>query len=303
FPNGTIAQRVLLHQTKEPEAIAAKRPDAPAGLVAICQRMMAKSPSARYQSATAVSEALADWIKRFDSGETVAATASQSHSDEELTLAPLDDEPRSRGPLANAGADASRAAKGDTTTVERRENPKANPSLSGKSPPAKAPGSSIKSAPGKPPAAKPTPGSSIKAAPGKPPTAGNAARGASGSSIKSPGKGPGNRSGARPSSHPGQKPLPPGQPKLPRDPSDADDPLAAPLPGAALLDDLLSDAALLSASSGSQPALLAAGTTLAPPTGKLGKRSRWDSPWFLILIGTLLGVGLAVLIILWRIFG
>jgi serine/threonine protein kinase len=293
FPDGTIAQRILLHQTKQPEAISIKRPDVPAGLLAICQRMMAKSPSARYQSATEASQALADWIKRFDAGETDVATAFKSQSDEELTLAPLDDEPRGHAlPSSPASAgDSSRAAKGDTTTVERRDNPKTNPSLSGKSPPANAPGSSIKGAPGKPPSGKPTPGSSIKAAPGRPPAAGNVARGPSGSSIKGSPNKPAPRSGQKPA---------PSRPKGPADSSDSADRSAAPLPGAGLLDELLSDPAILSA-SGSQPNLLA-GAPLPAPGARLGRKNRWDSPWFLIFIGTLLGLGLVVLFILWRLF-
>lgn len=62
FPDGTLPQRLMKHQTAEPTSIAKQRQGAPAELVAICQRMMAKSPDKRYQTATEVAEALAGWL-------------------------------------------------------------------------------------------------------------------------------------------------------------------------------------------------------------------------------------------------
>lgn len=62
FPEGTLPQRLMMHQKSPPPSITEKRPDAPADLVQICLKMMAKKPAARYQSATDVAEALADWL-------------------------------------------------------------------------------------------------------------------------------------------------------------------------------------------------------------------------------------------------
>lgn len=62
FAEGTIAQRLLSHQTKQPKDIREFRPDAPADLVAICQRMMAKSPSQRIQTAAEVAATLRNWL-------------------------------------------------------------------------------------------------------------------------------------------------------------------------------------------------------------------------------------------------
>lgn len=58
FPEGTIAQRLLKHQTEPPEPIVAKRPDAPPELVRICERMMAKKAVHRQQSMDEVIEEL-----------------------------------------------------------------------------------------------------------------------------------------------------------------------------------------------------------------------------------------------------
>jgi serine/threonine protein kinase len=62
FPTGTLAQRLLAHQTREPTSITEKRPDVPPGMLAICRRMMDKKPETRYQSAAEVVAALRDWL-------------------------------------------------------------------------------------------------------------------------------------------------------------------------------------------------------------------------------------------------
>ncbi len=62
FAEGTSLERMTAHQQQVPPSIMLDRPDAPAGLVAICRRMMEKSPENRYQSATEVESALREWI-------------------------------------------------------------------------------------------------------------------------------------------------------------------------------------------------------------------------------------------------
>ncbi|MCC6124444.1 MAG: serine/threonine protein kinase [Pirellulales bacterium] len=61
FPSGTLAQRIVKHQTLEPEEIGIDRPETPASLAAICKKMMAKNPADRYQTADEVREVLAAW--------------------------------------------------------------------------------------------------------------------------------------------------------------------------------------------------------------------------------------------------
>jgi serine/threonine protein kinase len=61
FPEGTQAQRLLFHQVKQPASIYQDRPDAPPALVGICQRMMAKRPEDRFQTADEVSQSLKRW--------------------------------------------------------------------------------------------------------------------------------------------------------------------------------------------------------------------------------------------------
>jgi len=61
FPEGTLHERMLKHQTDQPRKIAELRPDVPEELVGICAKMMAKSPDERFQSAEEVSQTLSEW--------------------------------------------------------------------------------------------------------------------------------------------------------------------------------------------------------------------------------------------------
>ena len=62
FPYGTITERLLAHQRKEPASIFNERPDAPIDLVEICSKMMAKKPENRIQSADQVAEIMKKWL-------------------------------------------------------------------------------------------------------------------------------------------------------------------------------------------------------------------------------------------------
>ncbi len=62
FPFGNALQRMAAHQRNTPPGISLDRPDAPAALVAICERMMAKSPADRFASAGEVRQALSNWL-------------------------------------------------------------------------------------------------------------------------------------------------------------------------------------------------------------------------------------------------
>lgn len=56
--SGSQAERLLKHQMQEPKPIGDIRSDVPAGLIEVCRRMMAKSPTERLQSAHNVAQAL-----------------------------------------------------------------------------------------------------------------------------------------------------------------------------------------------------------------------------------------------------
>ena len=62
FPDGTCTQRLMMHQTQQPESIRKQRPEVPEDLVAIFNRMTAKKREHRYQSADDVVESLTRWL-------------------------------------------------------------------------------------------------------------------------------------------------------------------------------------------------------------------------------------------------
>jgi serine/threonine protein kinase len=69
FPEGSISERLLKHQTAKPESIFKTRPDAPPSLVDICETMMSKKPDDRFQSAGDVAARLKEWLA--DRGRTI----------------------------------------------------------------------------------------------------------------------------------------------------------------------------------------------------------------------------------------
>jgi|GEM_PF-2678792 len=66
FPDGTMSERLVKHCYIEPKSLADLRADLPAGLIPICQRMMAKQPDDRYQTALEVRDALDRWLASSD---------------------------------------------------------------------------------------------------------------------------------------------------------------------------------------------------------------------------------------------
>ncbi len=58
FPEGTAVEKMMCHQHKQPTPLASLVPDAPEGLVAVVDRLMAKAPQDRFPSAAEVAEAL-----------------------------------------------------------------------------------------------------------------------------------------------------------------------------------------------------------------------------------------------------
>jgi len=76
FPEGTLPQRLMMHQTQEPSSIHNERSDAPAELVAICQKMMAKKVERRYQKAEEVVDALQGWLNSERGGSGLKGSSS-----------------------------------------------------------------------------------------------------------------------------------------------------------------------------------------------------------------------------------
>ncbi len=63
FAEGTVAQKLIWHQTRQPKPLRQLRPEVPEGVVAIIDKMMAKDANQRYPTPAAVADALAPWTQ------------------------------------------------------------------------------------------------------------------------------------------------------------------------------------------------------------------------------------------------
>ncbi len=62
FPEGSVAQKLIWHQNRQPRSVKALRLEVPDALVAVLDRMLAKDPAKRYQTPAEVMTALAGWV-------------------------------------------------------------------------------------------------------------------------------------------------------------------------------------------------------------------------------------------------
>jgi len=62
FPTGSMTQKLLWHQQRPPDPLEAKRPDLPAGLLAVVARMLAKNPADRYSTPGEAAQALEPFV-------------------------------------------------------------------------------------------------------------------------------------------------------------------------------------------------------------------------------------------------
>lgn len=74
FNQGSLTERIVKHQTQQPPDIMRLHPDAPRELVDICNKMMAKNPADRYQTAEEISRLLTGWR---EPSRTAAAPADK----------------------------------------------------------------------------------------------------------------------------------------------------------------------------------------------------------------------------------
>jgi serine/threonine protein kinase len=61
FEEGSVNQKLIWHQLKQPQPITEFRQDVPAELIAVIDKMMAKAPDQRYQTPLEIVEALEPW--------------------------------------------------------------------------------------------------------------------------------------------------------------------------------------------------------------------------------------------------
>jgi serine/threonine protein kinase len=62
FPDGSPADKMIAHRSRKPTPVRQFRPDVPPALATVIDKMMAKNPDERHESANEVIEALAPWL-------------------------------------------------------------------------------------------------------------------------------------------------------------------------------------------------------------------------------------------------
>jgi serine/threonine protein kinase len=63
FDEGSLAQKLIWHQMRQPPTLRDQRPEVPVDLEAVIARTMAKDPGQRYQTPAALIDALGPWTK------------------------------------------------------------------------------------------------------------------------------------------------------------------------------------------------------------------------------------------------
>jgi eukaryotic-like serine/threonine-protein kinase len=110
FPDGTIAAKLVAHQTRFPRPVESFRSDVPPGLLSILRIMLAKDPDDRFQQPIEVAEALSEWA--YQPVATPLAREMPQHCPLVLALA---------GPTApNSGAPLARVLFGPGQSVFSR---------------------------------------------------------------------------------------------------------------------------------------------------------------------------------------
>jgi predicted Ser/Thr protein kinase len=74
FAEGSVIEKMIRHASEPPPPLASLRPELPAELLAVVEKMMAKAPSARYQTPAEVVEALAPFACTPAKGAVAAPT-------------------------------------------------------------------------------------------------------------------------------------------------------------------------------------------------------------------------------------
>ena len=85
FNTGSLAQRLVAHQTKPVPSIILERPDVPAELQAILEKMMEKQVSHRFQTAQEVVDAISIWQRQFTT--PVSKALQPTHDTKDPALA------------------------------------------------------------------------------------------------------------------------------------------------------------------------------------------------------------------------
>ncbi|MEX1230362.1 MAG: protein kinase [Planctomycetaceae bacterium] len=163
FTEGTLAQRLMAHQTKKPPPLEGERPDIPKDLLNIINKMMVKDMAHRYQTAGEVERDLIVWLQRHSSLKSLGQQSDFSGSvlgaGSSVDNFPVVDS-ASNSDLVSAGVDQvgqdqdlasffSQMSGGPSAPSKPAPSPKGSPAAKAGSPSSPADSSRIASTPAK----------------------------------------------------------------------------------------------------------------------------------------------------------
>ncbi len=96
FSEGSLAQRIAMHQTQQPKSLLEVRPGLPPELVKICEKMMRKNPERRYRDCEQLRQVLAGFLARQTA--SVAASGNQAFEGSSASIATAPDQRSSHDP-------------------------------------------------------------------------------------------------------------------------------------------------------------------------------------------------------------
>ena len=139
FPKSTLPELLMAHRKEQPEPISKFRPDVPLELIEIVDRMIAKEPIRRFQTAGEVADKLQTWLEESGGGDysrisalMAAAMRSKQPSDSDgtkptpkeaeasvLELASLDEDNKSAASAKKPAVESKPAAEGKSLPVSK----------------------------------------------------------------------------------------------------------------------------------------------------------------------------------------
>ena len=126
FPKGSLAQRIAMHQSKEPVDIREGRPDCPDSLAHVCQKMMKKNPEQRYQNCAEVKAALLGLLEdgSLELPSSYVAGSETDGSDKSSSSVLDSEDPMTKsGPFDFTGSSSSKALGKVEINSNRRRSP------------------------------------------------------------------------------------------------------------------------------------------------------------------------------------
>jgi eukaryotic-like serine/threonine-protein kinase len=124
FTDGTLAQRLLSHQTKIPPSAKIDRPDIPDSLLEILNRMMKKDPDDRYQTAGEVSEVMSRWLRDHASAEWKSMHPGAAAESEIVQARRVAKKLEPARPVANRSNASIDIPQSERTSRSRKESPR-----------------------------------------------------------------------------------------------------------------------------------------------------------------------------------